>query len=432
MGTMLRDPKARAFVLLSRIMDEGRTLEEALSADPVLATFDERDRAYTRLLVLTALRRLGQLDAAIDAYLRRPIAARKLMVRHVLRLGMAQILFLGTPSYAAVDTSVKLSRRIGQGEMAGLVNAILRRASRDRESLLEDPGAARRNTPDWLWKAWTSTYGEETARAIADAHLKEPPLDLTVREDPAGWAVRLDGEHVMLDTVRCPNRGPVSELPGFREGGWWVQDLAAALPAHLMGEVGGKRVIDLCAAPGGKTMQLAAAGAHVTAVDISSRRLDLLKDNLSRVGLGAELVLSDAAEYRPPQPADMVLLDAPCSATGTIRRNPDVARLKRPEDITRMSGIQERLLAAAAGLLAPGGILVYAVCSLEPMECGERIRALLAHAPGLERAPIGQDEIPGLRQAITPEGELRTLPCHLSEAGGMDGFYACRLRSGDG
>jgi 16S rRNA (cytosine967-C5)-methyltransferase len=270
----------------------------------------------------------------------------------------------------------------------------------------------------------------ETARAIVQAQAREPALDFTVKSEPEHWAEQLGGRVLPTGTVRTIARGPVSQLPGFSDGAWWVQDAAAALPARLLGDVRGKSVADLCAAPGGKTAQLVVAGATVTAVDRSEPRLKRLRANLERLNLQAELVTADATSWQAG-PFDAILLDAPCSSTGTIRRHPDIPWLKSEADLKPLTALQGRLLDRAAELLKPGGTLVYCTCSLEPEEGEQAIASLLARIPGLRRSPISAAEVGGLAELVTPEGELRTLPCHLPDAeprmGGLDGFFASRL-----
>jgi len=284
--------------------------------------------------------------------------------------------------------------------------------------------------PGWLWRSWVAAFGIETAGAVARANLIEAPLDVTLKDPDtaAQWAEALDAEILPTGSLRRRAGGDPATLPGFTEGGWWVQDAAAALPARLLGAVSGLRVADLCAAPGGKTLQLAAAGANVVAVDISEKRLRRLRENLERIGLEAETVAADAAAWTPPAPFDAVLLDAPCTATGTLRRHPDIAWNKGPEDIGRLAVVQDRLLKAAMRMIRPGGTVVYATCSLQPEECGDRIAALAAAGLPFEIDPVGAHETAGLGEAVTPDGALRTLPCHWAESGGIDGFYAVRLR----
>jgi 16S rRNA (cytosine967-C5)-methyltransferase len=424
---MARTTSARLIALdvLDRVLGEMRPLDDSFAGHPALASLDARDRAFARLLVTTVLRRLGQIDALLDQLMRaRPKAIR---VHDLLRLGAAQLLFLETPAHAAVAETVALTGA-PHGYAKGLVNAVLRRLAREGKERLAGQDAARLNTPDWLWRSWTAAYGEAVARAVAEAHLVEPPLDLSVKYDPAGWAAQLRAEHLYGNTVRRPAGGAIEDLPGYAEGAWWVQDAAAALPARLLGDVLGRTVIDLCAAPGGKTAQLAAAGADVIAVELSDRRAARLRGNLARLQLDARVEVADALAWRPPQPVGHVLLDAPCTATGTIRRHPDIAWHKTPGDVTGMAALQSRLLHAAVEMLAPGGILIYASCSLQPEEGQEVIEQALAAGLPLARLPVEASELESLRVDLTPKGEVRTLPCHLAGRGGLDGFFIARLR----
>ncbi|MGE0723743.1 MAG: RsmB/NOP family class I SAM-dependent RNA methyltransferase [Alphaproteobacteria bacterium] len=307
------------------------------------------------------------------------------------------------------------------------MNAVLRRIAREAPPPLDGPEAASANTPDWLWSRWSATYGEAAAAAIGRAHLGEPPLDLTIRDDVRKWTDALGADLLPTGSLRLRAAGPVTALPGFDDGAWWVQDAAAAIPARLFGDVRGRSAIDLCAAPGGKTAQLASAGAEVTAVDISPRRSAILRENLDRLRLAATIVVADANQWRPDSPADVVLVDAPCSATGTIRRHPDIPQLRAAADLTRLVEVQDRLLDAAVAMTRPGGTIVYATCSLEPEEGPARIDALRARGAPVALDPIAAAELPGLPEAIV-DGTLRTLPSMLADAGGMDGFFAARLR----
>lgn len=417
-----------ALDVLAACLDKGQPLDDALGRHPGFAALDPRDRAFVRLLLATTLRRLGEIEEVLDTLVERPLEGANAIGAQVLRLGAAQLLFLGTPPHAAVDTSVRLVEGAGLHHLKGLVNAVLRRIARDGAALLGDRDPARLNTPVWLWESWTAAYGEEATRAIAAAHLIEAPLDLTTRADADFWAGRLEAEKLPTGTLRRTGGGHIAELPGFAEGAWWVQDAAATLPARLLGEIAGKRVADLCAAPGGKTMQLCAAGAQVTAVDISARRMVRVGENLARAGLSAELVTADAAKWTPAERFDAILLDAPCSGTGTLRRHPDIAWLKDEEDVGRLTLTQDRLLLHAVELLKPGGRLVYAVCSLQEDEGPARIEALLARDRRLKRMPVQPAELPGLESAVTPQGDVRTLPSMWPERGGLDGFYIARLQ----
>jgi 16S rRNA (cytosine967-C5)-methyltransferase len=411
------------------VLGEGRLLDDALAESRDLATLQPRDRAFVRVLAATTLRRLGQIDGLVDHCLDRPLKAKQAEVKTLLRLGACQLMFLDTPAHAAVDSTVALARGAALGGYRGLVNAVLRRLTREGAAIRDGQDAATLNTPAWLWESWRAAYGEATARRIAEAHLKDPPLDLTVKADLEAWAERLGAVRLPTGSLRlAPGAGEVARLDGYQAGAWWVQDAAAALPVRLLGELAGRSVIDLCAAPGGKTAQLAAAGARVTAVERDPKRLGRLQDNLGRLGLAARGVSADAATWRPSEPADAVLLDAPCSATGTLRRHPDIAWLKRAKDLPSLAALQDRLLTAAVEMVRPGGLLVYATCSLQPEEGQQRIAALLATGAPVERMPLAASELGGPAELITAQGELRTLPCHLAELGGLDGFYACRLR----
>ena len=418
---MAADPRSIARDLLAAVLQRRRALDDALAAHEGLAALEPRDRGFARLLVATTLRRLGEIDALIESRLEHSLPERAATARDVLRLGIAQLVFLGTPAHAAVDTAVAaMSGRLAS--YRGLVNAVLRGVARGD---LTERDAARIDTPDWLWDSWTKAYGEDTARAIATAHLSEAALDITVKSDPERWAQALDAIVLPTGSLRRDGGGAVADLPGYAEGAWWVQDAAAALPARLLGAVAGMRVADLCAAPGGKAAQLAAAGAHVVAYDISKKRLDLLCRNLARLGFEAECRVADARNIGTHESFDAILLDAPCSGTGTIRRHPDIARLKTPEDVARLAQVQADMLDAASAALAPGGALVYAVCSLQPEEGVDQIESLLARNRRIARDPIRDPSLPAT--FLTERGDLQTLPSHWPERGGLDGFFAARL-----
>lgn len=400
-----------AFALLTAVLDRHRALDEALGSLPPM---DARDRAAGHRLAAAVLRRTGTLDAVLEPFLRRnPPQA----VRHILRLGAAALLLLETPSHAAVATAVSLAHARKLTPFAGLVNAVLRRVAEAGPAALADLDGPRLDTPPWLWASWAPD-----ARAIATAHQTEAPLDLTLRP---GAAPPEGGALLPTGSVRFPAGTRVTALPGFEDGAFWVQDAAASLPARLLAPQPGERIADLCAAPGGKTAQLAAAGAEVTAVERDGARLVRLRENLARLRLQAAIVEADAAEWGAAGSFDAVLLDAPCSATGTIRRHPDVPHLKRPGDIAALAAGQDRLLDAAARLLRPGGRLIYAVCSLQPEEGMPRIAAAAART-GLRVQPFAPGALPGLPDAIR-DGCLRTHPGLWADRGGMDGFFAARL-----
>src|ERR1700686_4571059 len=342
---------------------------------------------------------------------------------------------MDVPDHAAVDLSVRLvqsDRRAAK--YAGLVHAVLRRWARQGQPLIDEGKSQTLDVPEWLLRRWIAQYGETGARDIADAIRHEPSLDITVKSDAAQWATRLHGETLPTGSVRTLLQGSVTMLPGFADGQWWVQEAAATLPARLFGDVAGKRIVDLCAAPGGKMAQRAQAGARVTAVDRSPHRMARLRDNLARLSLEAKTVVADTPEWQGGNDGggfDGILVAAPCPSTGTIRRHPDVAWLRQEADIAALAALQKRLLQQAVALLRPGGTLVYCTCSLEPEEGEEAISALLAAESAVRRAPIVASEVAGLNGILTGEGDLRTLPSPLPHRdprlSGLDGFYAARL-----
>ncbi|HXK54868.1 MAG TPA: RsmB/NOP family class I SAM-dependent RNA methyltransferase [Hyphomicrobiales bacterium] len=428
-------PRRAALTLLVQVLRERRSLAELMArtgADTTLARLDERERALTFMILLTCLRRLGQIDAALRKIYSKGIPARGGELKDILRIAAAQILFLQVPAHAAVDLAVRLANQDPKARhFTGLANAGLRRLAERAGALLAEKDETRINTPRWLWASWVETYGEKAAHDIGAAHLVEPALDLTVKANAGTWAEKLGARLLPTGTLRLAHKGPVEQLEGFAEGAWWVQDAAAALPARLLGDVAGRTVIDLCAAPGGKTAQLAAAGAKVVAVEKSPRRARRLAENLRRLRLDAEIIVADALDWTPGEPADAVLLDAPCTATGTIRRHPDAAWLKLAKDRDTLVPLQRALLARAITMVRPGGLLVYATCSLLSEEGENQTDALLASGAPVRRDPVAPEELPALKGAITAKGELRTLPSMLPDPdpqlAGLDGFFAARL-----
>lgn len=400
--------------------------DEAFAAHPATGELDRRDRAFARLLILTVLRRLGELDAAISPHLR--FQPREPEAMNILRLGAAQLLLLGTPAHAAVNESIRLAG----GKLAHLIpmlNAVLRKIA---ANALPERSAAEKaalNVPAWAMTDWAQALGEPEAVAVAEALLQEAPLDLAVPHDADGWAAKLGGALLPGGThVRLEGHAVVEELPGYEDGAWWVQDFAAGLPARLLGPVSGQRVLDIGAAPGGKTMQLAAVGAKVTALEASRERCGRLKANLGRTRLDADIVVADVRAWRAPEPYPFILLDAPCSATGTARRHPDVLRAKNETDVERQARLQAEILEAAYPMLAPGGTMVYAVCSLQAAEGERQVEAFLKRHRDLARLPVEPAELPGIEEARTGHGDVRTLPSQWPERRGMDGFFIARLR----
>jgi 16S rRNA (cytosine967-C5)-methyltransferase len=411
-----------ALAIVTGVLRQRRPLDAQLEQ---LKDLSPRDAGFARALASQTLRHFGELDALIRHFVPKPPAPHKAgPASEILLLGACELLVLKVPPHAAVDAANRLAAADSKAvHFKSLINAVLRRVSREGETLRAGLDAVRLNTPDWLWHRWASQYGDDTARAIATAHQTEAPLDISLK---TAAAVFPDSAALVGASRRLTVAGRIEELPGFAAGDWWVQDVAASLPALLLGDVAGKTVIDLCAAPGGKTMQLAARGARVVAVERDAARLARIGENLARTGLTATLVQDDARDVT--RTAAFVLIDAPCTATGTIRRHPDLPWIKGAADVTAcMSGAYE-ILESGAALLEPGGILVFAVCSLEREEGEEQIGHFLDAHPQFAREPIHADEVFGHAEWITPQGDLRTLPSHLPEIRGMDGFYAARLK----
>jgi 16S rRNA (cytosine967-C5)-methyltransferase len=413
--------RAAALDLLTTALSRRAGLDEGLS-HPAMAALEPRDRAFARALVMATLRWLGPIDTALQARLKKAPPER---IVNVLRLGAAQLLVLKTPAHAAVGATVDLAAaQKGGAPLKGLVNAVLRGLTREPPEM-SDPDLM---APTWLAARWRSAYGAENAAAIAAMIGEEPATDVTPQDpgDTAELAGALEGEVLPGGNVRVGLKGEVSAWPGFEDGRWWVQDASASVPARLLEVQPGQAAVDLCAAPGGKTLQLAAAGAKVVAVDRSAGRIKRVSENLKRTGLGAEVVVADAAEWNDGRTFDAVLLDAPCSATGTFRRHPDVLWVASPADVPKLAMVQSKLLDSAARRTKPGGRLVYCVCSLEWEEGENQIAAFLARNRAFALEPIAAGEGGAPEASLRADGTLRILPHHLP--GGTDGFYIARMR----
>lgn len=414
--------RRQAALLLEAALARRSGLDEA-AASAAFRALDPRDRGFARQAALTTLRRLGAIDRALAARLKSP---PPLAITTLLRLGIAQAWFMDVPEFAAVNATVDQAQAApGTRPFKNLVNAVLRAALREGRPA-DDPEV---HAPPWLFARWSAAYGRDAARAIAAEIVREPPTDLTCRApaEAESTAALLDGATLADGTIRTSRRGDVAAWPGYAEGGWWVQDAAAAVPARLLRLKPGETALDLCAAPGGKTLQLAATGARVTALDRSAARLHRLRDNLRRTRLEAEVITADALTWSDPRQYDAVLLDAPCSSSGTFRRNPDVLWGLSPADIAKLAAAQRSLLDAAARQVAPGGRLVYCVCSLEPEEGEGQVAPFLARHPDFNIDPAAPGEGGAPAEALRPEGWLRILPSQMAEIGGLDGFFAVRL-----
>ncbi len=413
--------RSAALAILSGVLQKRRPLDAGLDQ---LAGLSTRDAGFARALVSQTLRHMGALDAVLRSFVGKPLVPHKAgATSEILLLGACELLILKVAAHAAVDAANQLAAMDFKAvHFKPLINAVLRKVAKDGEAVLSGLDRERLSTPDWLWTRWTSHYDSGTARVIARAHQREAPIDIVLKSADAAFP---PSEALFGYARRLSDPGRIDELPGFAQGDWWVQDCAATLPTLLLGDVRGKTVIDLCAAPGGKTMQLAAAGANVIAVEIDPVRAERIRENLSRTKLNAEIAVADARDFRTTAP--FVLIDAPCTATGTIRRHPDLPWIKGAADVTISAGAAYEILESGASLVEPGGTLVFAVCSLEREEGEEQIAVFLSAHPEFSRAPVTAQDVFSRGEWITPEGDLRTLPCHFSEQGGMDGFFAARL-----
>jgi 16S rRNA (cytosine967-C5)-methyltransferase len=419
-----------AISLLQGVTLDQQPLDQLLETNAEFRVLEGRDRSFAHALVASSLRHGGEIKTVLGKFLTKPLPRSSGMAVDILTIAAAQLLFMEVSPHAAIDLSVDLAKQDRKAQhFSGLINAVLRKVSVDGKAALKELDGGRLNTPDWLWEQWVSAYGDEAAHDIADAHLHEAPLDISVKDRPAHWAEQLQGELLPTGSIRLQSSDSnLQELPGFGEGEWWVQDAASALPAKLLGNVAGKSVLDLCAAPGGKTAQLAAAGAVVTAVDDSLTRMSRLRDNLVRLRLPVTMLLADVLSLPADTLYDYILLDAPCSATGTIRRHPDLVYLKSPQQLAGLVSLQQKMLAHAARLVKPGGRLVYCTCSLSPLEGERQVFNFLRSHEDFVLSTILPDELAQQAQFITPAGLMRCLPfMAIGKGSGLDGFFAARL-----
>ncbi len=382
-----------------------------------------RDAALIRAIIFASLRHYGEIGEIVSRYIKKPIPKRPHKASALLYNGVAQLLYLDMPPHAVLNETLNAVARAEQ-PYRGMLNAVLRNIARDRPTPHPVPFI---NLPDWVAQTWRMAYGDAIAQDIARSHYLPPPLDIVFKTAVLcdKWCAQNTGTRLSATAVRLYDAPAVPEIDGFDTGIWWVQDIAASLPAHFVPYA--ECVLDLCAAPGGKTLQLAARNMQVTAVDISSARLLRLTENLTRCGLAADIVTADIVQWSPAQRWPTILLDAPCSATGTLRRHPDIALVRKKSDIAKLVPLQDALLDKAAHLLASGGCLVYCTCSLDPREGEERISAFLHRHKAFSLYPILPDEVPSDFHAACQTGMFRTLPTMLADKGGCDGFFAARL-----
>lgn len=403
--------------ILGDVVYQGRVLDVAFDKEMQSVKLSDEDKSFVRLLVTTCLRRMGQIDAVLERFMKKPLPPKQTIVRSILRLGATQSLFLGTPAHAVVNTAVEVVKSFHLSGMTGFVNAILRALIRS-ENILEGIDISL-NFPDWLYLSWQKAYGEDKAKKIAEAMMDIPMLDITVKSNPDEWADKWGGTVLSTGSVRVAGGSPMA-LEGFKEGECWVQNAAASAPAQLFSDLTGKRVADLCAAPGGKTAQLAMRGALVTAFDVSEKRLMRVRENMKRLGFSdrVQTIAQDALTISGEGVFDAVLLDAPCSATGTLQRHPDLKWIRKQEDVKRLAEMQLQLLKKALSLVKVGGEVVFATCSLQPEEGDAVIQSVLTSGD-VRLVPVSDRWF--LYQ--TKEGGIRFFPDQ-----GYDGFYTCLLQ----
>lgn len=420
-----------AFEILESVLLKKQPLDHMLERHHGFQSLGTQDRNFTRMMISTILRRKGQIDDIINRSLDQDKPLHPESLRLVLYVGVVQILFMDVSDHAAVHVTVELAKEKGFSRQKGLVNAVLRRVVTEGKEWVKKQDPVQMNVPQWLLSNWIEGYGLTTAAQIAESSLSEASLDISVKDPEMrlNWAKALEASILPTGSLRRTGGGNVTHFQGFDEGQWWVQDSAAALPVKILGDVSGKVVVDLCAAPGGKTAQLAAAGAHVYAIDRSAKRLSKLNENMQRLGLQNQVQteVSDGAAWQPKEKVDVVLLDAPCSATGTIRRHPDVMHLKSTQDMEQLMAVQTRLLDNAVSMLKEGGVLMYCTCSLQQQESEAQVDGFLAKHPEFSRAPVTSDDVGGVEALINEVGDVRVLPFHLAPHGGMDGFFVSRL-----
>ena len=430
-GLEARRCAAQAYLTVTT---QRKTLESALDHSRGYREMEPRDRAFARAILATTFRRHGQTLNVLKQFLAKPLEETHDWAAALLVTGTTQLLWMDVPPHAAVSSTVSLAEKnTATYGLKGLINAILRKIDREGRDIAGRT-APRDNLPDWMARAWRKAYGPGAFSRMSNVLMDVPPLDLTVK-DPAElekWAAALEAEILPNGSLRRREIGDVTQLPGYREGAWWVQDAAASVPARLLNVQENEHVLDLCAAPGGKTLQLAAAGGRVTAVDSSESRMKQLRNNLSRTQLKAHVAVSDVRDFKPKGPADALLLDAPCTATGTLRRHPESSLIKRPRDVARMATLQLALAKSAIKMLRPGGRMVVCTCSLQPEEGEQLASQLIQRHAELTVSPIRPEEVPGMESGISEQGWLRLTPALWADRGSMDGFFVARFEKATG
>jgi 16S rRNA (cytosine967-C5)-methyltransferase len=424
------DPRRAAARAFTKVLTRHWTLEAALESTPGHVGMEPRDRAFARAIAATTLRRAGQTTAVLNEFLSKPLEETSRAAQSLLMTGATQILWMDVPPHAVVSATVELAQeRDDARRLKGLINAVLRKIATEGAALARK-APPQTNLPDWLRTSWRKAYGPGRLSQITEALLQAPPLDITVKnpDEREKWAEAIGAKILPNGTLRKAQIGDITALPGFDEGAWWAQDAAAAIPAQLLNAQPGEHVVDLCAAPGGKTMQLCSTGARVTAIDISEKRLERVRQNLKRTGFEPRIVATDARGWTPRKPVDAVLLDAPCSATGTLRRHPEAAWIKQDSDVYKLRDLQRTIIRSAVKMLRPGGRLIVCTCSLQLEEGEQLARETAKTQKSLRVDPILSEELSDLDEAITDDGYLRLTPALWKDRGGMDGFFIARFR----
>jgi len=378
-------------------------------------------RSETKFILSALCRKLFEIDNIIDQLTDKNISPRNIMVRNCIRIALIELIDLDRPAYAVINSWVEIAKNKKRlMHFSKLINAILRKFLKNntKSNLI-----IAKKIPGWLWNSWSNTYGKIEASKIIEASLTEPPLDISYVDQENNF---LQLQNTLPGSFRLKNPGKINEIEGFKEGRWWVQDVGATIPVNILGDINNKEVLDLCSAPGGKTMQMLAKGANVTCIEISKKRIDTMQENFHRTQLKPEIICADILKWTSDKKYDFILLDAPCSATGTIRKNPDLIHIKEQHDLKKNIQLQKLLLQRAINFLSSTGVLVYCVCSLEIEEGENQIDAFLAENEAISLIPIDEKEFPEYKHFINPRGYLRTLP-HLQVDGGIDGFFISKL-----